>query len=52
MKDIIAILIILKRSQIKNINSLPSNFDDPDELPELELELEDTDNIVVASGQH
>jgi hypothetical protein len=52
MKDITAIPIIMKTSRIKNIDDLASNFDDPDEVPELELDLDDLDEIVVASGQH
>ncbi|KAG2742670.1 hypothetical protein P692DRAFT_20748802, partial [Suillus brevipes Sb2] len=53
MKDITAIPIIMKTSHIKNIDDLASNFDDPDEVPELELDLDDLDEIiVVASGQH
>ncbi|KAG2742130.1 hypothetical protein P692DRAFT_20879894 [Suillus brevipes Sb2] len=52
MKDVTAIPLIMKTSRIDNKDSLVKNFDDPDVVPELELDIEDIDNIIVASGQH
>lgn len=50
MKDVTAIPLIMQTSRIENLDSLVKNFDDPDEVPELELD--DANEIVVASGQH
>lgn len=52
MKDVTAIPLIMKTSRIDNKDSLVKNFDDPDVVPELELDIEDIDTIIVASGQH
>ncbi|KAG1758542.1 hypothetical protein EDD22DRAFT_956780 [Suillus occidentalis] len=50
MKDVAAIPLILNSSRVTNIDLLKKNFDEPEEV--VELELEDVDPIVVASGQH
>ncbi|KAG1761152.1 hypothetical protein EDD22DRAFT_954302 [Suillus occidentalis] len=50
MKDVAAIPLIMKRSRITNLDSLKPNFDEPEEI--VELEIEDGEGIVVASGQH
>ncbi|KAG1879689.1 hypothetical protein C8R48DRAFT_668480 [Suillus tomentosus] len=50
MKDQTAIPIIIDIARINNATSLPKDFLDPGDVPELELL--DTDPIVVASGQH
>lgn len=50
MKDVAAIPIIMKRSRVANVDALKNNFDEPEEI--VELELADSDHIVVASGQH
>lgn len=55
MKNVMAIPLIMKMlciKNIKNINSLVKNFNDLDEVPELELDLEDLNDIAIASGQH
>ncbi|KAG1725397.1 hypothetical protein EDD22DRAFT_853683 [Suillus occidentalis] len=50
MKDVAAIPLIMKWSHITNLDSLKPNFDEPEEI--VELEIEDREGIVVASGQH
>lgn len=50
MKDVAAIPLIMKTSRLKDANSLAKNFDDPEEVGELEMN--DLEAIVVASGQH
>ncbi|KAG2130917.1 hypothetical protein DEU56DRAFT_914675 [Suillus clintonianus] len=50
MKDVAAIPLIMKTSRLKDAKSLVKNFDDPEEV--LELEMRDLKAIVVASGQH
>ncbi|KAG2336538.1 hypothetical protein BDR05DRAFT_1005753 [Suillus weaverae] len=50
MKDVAAIPLILKMSRLRNVDSLKLNFDEPEEV--VQLELNDDKAIVVASGQH
>ncbi|KAG1756189.1 uncharacterized protein EDB91DRAFT_1076290 [Suillus paluster] len=50
MKMKATIPIIIDTKQIKTGLELAANFDDPDDVPRLELK--DKDEIVVASGQH
>ncbi|KAG1725502.1 uncharacterized protein EDB91DRAFT_1254766 [Suillus paluster] len=50
MKMKAAIPIIIDTKRIKTGLELAANFDDPDDVPQLELK--DKDDIVVASGQH
>ncbi|KAG2337849.1 hypothetical protein BDR05DRAFT_1004725 [Suillus weaverae] len=50
MKDVAAIPLILKTSRLTNVDSLKKDFDEPEEV--VELELKDHAAIVVASGQH
>lgn len=50
MKDVAAIPLIMKRSRVLNVDALKRNFDEPEEI--VELEIGDADRIVVASGQH
>jgi hypothetical protein len=40
----------MNSAHVRNLDALQKNFDEPEEI--VELELEDTDPIVVASGQH
>ncbi|KAG1770783.1 hypothetical protein EV702DRAFT_1049234 [Suillus placidus] len=50
MKDVAVIPLILKTSRLTNVDSLKKDFDEPEEV--VELELKDHAAIVVASGQH
>jgi hypothetical protein len=50
MKELAAIPLVLKTSYLKDAKALAKNFDEPEEVQELELN--DVEAIIVASGQH
>ncbi|KAG2737070.1 hypothetical protein P692DRAFT_20884034 [Suillus brevipes Sb2] len=50
MKDVSAIPLIIKTSRLKDASKLTKSFDEPEDI--IELEMNDHEDIVVASGQH
>ncbi|KAG1810983.1 uncharacterized protein BJ212DRAFT_1484104 [Suillus subaureus] len=50
MKEISAIPLIMKTLRLKDAKKLTKTFDEPEEI--VELEMNNLDPIVVASGQH
>lgn len=50
MKEVSAIPLIMKTSRLKDATKLTKSFDEPEDM--VELEMNDLDDIVVASGQH